>query len=96
MLARRSFGTVGGRQQQPANTTLSGRRRDRQHAPRSLDAAIQGQFADDEQIVDDAPANHSSGRQHAQGDREIERCASFADVGRRQIDDDSAGWKVEP
>ena len=78
---------VGRRQQQAAKPRAPRRRGDRQHAARRLDAAVERQLAEDQHVVDDrAAAITPDAAQHAERDRQIERRARLAHVGRREAD----------
>ena len=91
----RGFGAVRQRKQQAAEAPLPCRRGDRKHAARRLDRAVQRQFAEDQHVVDVAPADDAGGGENAERDREIERRAGLADVGGRQIDRDPVLGELE-
>ena len=92
----RGLALVVFRQQQAAIAVAARRRRDRQDAARRLNRAVERQRADQQEIVDVPSHEQARRREHAERNRQIEARALFAHVGRRQVDGDAMGRKLEP
>ena len=84
------------RQQERRGALGAGGHRDRQHAPGSLDGAVERQLPEQHHIVHGTALDHARGREHAQRDRQVERGAGLPHVGRRQVHGDTFGGKLEP
>ena len=71
------------------------RRRNRQHAPRRVNRSVQRELAEKHQIRNVPPLDHALRGQDAERDRQIERRAHFAHIGRRQVHGDAMRGKLE-
>ena len=69
----RRFGVVGPGQEQRANVVAPRGGRDRQHAARRLDPAVERKLADQQHVVDVTRVDAAGGRQDAECDRQVER-----------------------
>ncbi len=90
------LGGVGGGQQQLAIAIAPGAGRNRQHATCRVHRTVERELADDERVAR-RPARHDpAGRQHAEGNREVERRAGLSHVGGCEIHGDAFLWELEP
>ncbi len=62
-------------------------------APGGLEAAVQGEFSEDEVLLQAFLGDDLLGRQDAQGHGQVEAGALFAHVGRGQVDGDAVAGK---
>ena len=85
-----------GRRQQDARQAITARgHRDRKRSARGVHRSVERQLAEQHEIHD-VPALHDTRRREdAERDRQIEGCAGLSHVGRRQIDRDAVGRKLE-
>ena len=68
---------------------------DREHPADRLHPAVEGQRADDEEILHEPGRQDVGGGQQSEGDRQVVARAALAHVGRRQVDRDPALGKLE-
>ena len=69
------------------------RRQDAVHAP---DPPVERQLAQVDDVVGDATLDHPGGRQHRDGDRQVEARPALGDGGRREVDRDPVGGHGHP
>ena len=91
----RRFAGVGCRQQHAGEAVAPGGDRDRQDPARGVDRSVERQLAEQHEIGDMTPLDDALGGEDAEGDRQVERRAGFAHVGRRQVDGDAVLGKLE-
>jgi hypothetical protein len=91
----RGFPRVARRQQDGRQPLASRRGRDRQHPAGRLDAAVERQLSKQHDVVHLPALNRARGREHAEGDGEVERRPRLADVRRRQVHGDAMRGELE-
>ena len=91
----RRLARVGGWKKDGAQSVAPGAGGDRQHASRGVDRAVEGQLAQQHGVGNQPALDDARCREDAERDRQIERSASLAHVGRRQVDRDAVRGKLE-
>jgi hypothetical protein len=91
----RRFAAIAARKEQGPVAFAPRRGGDRQHAARRLDPAVQRQRADEQHVGNLPPPDDAGGGEHTQRDRQVERRALLAHVGRREIDGDAVRRELE-
>lgn len=91
----RRFAGVGARDEDAADAVTPRLRRDRQHTPHRPDRAVERELAEHDRVAQVTHWDEPGGREHAEGDGQVETRTDFADIGRREVDRDTSLRKRE-
>jgi hypothetical protein len=92
----RSFRAIRTRQEQAIEALPARGGSNRKNPSGGVNAAVERQLAEQQHIVDMTSRQDTARRQYPEGNRQVERGACLADVGRRQVDRDAVFREFKP